>query len=203
MASIEDLLNKKVHLPPIINNTNAPIPKIHIVPPPPEPQTAEEDPTDEMSKSLPYTLSDDLSIFNVIVKYYGDGFHGKIPWSFWQTYKKVTGSTRSNSSLYHHWNGAMRKKYESFIVTGRLKQCIDWLKTAINTQRGPAMMAQEPYHPTGMPLTHIHSTPPVPLMGPPIQFDQPAPLIRTNSTFGQPGYIFFPQAPPPMPPPPM
>lgn len=192
MASLDELLNKKVHLPPIRGLVTE-MPKVSISAPQPKQDQPNDAPDGDMSKSLPYSLQDDLSIFNVILKYYGDGFHGKIPWSFWQTYKKLTGSTRSNSSLYHHWNGAMRKKYESFIHTGRLKACVDWLETAIHAERNPQQYAPEPFQPTGMPLTHIHSTPPVPLIGNPVQLERPSPLVRTNSTFGQPGYMFFPQ----------
>ena len=68
-----------------------------------------DDQNSDSGRSAPYTLRDDLMIFKVVATYYGFGFHGKIPWSFWQTYKRVTGSNRSNSSLYHHWNGAMKK----------------------------------------------------------------------------------------------
>ena len=123
MATIAELLNtKKVILPSLQSFLNE-IHSIYISTP--------QEHSSEISKNAPYRLVDDLSIFTVIVKYYGDGFHGKIPWSFWQTYKCVSGSTRSNRSLYHHWNGAMKKKYESFITSGRLSECIACLETAI------------------------------------------------------------------------
>ncbi|OHT12684.1 hypothetical protein TRFO_17389 [Tritrichomonas foetus] len=61
--------------------------------------TEDMSPRDEDSgRSAPYTLSDDLTIFKVVASYYGFGFHGKIPWSFWQTYKRVTWQSRRRPS---------------------------------------------------------------------------------------------------------
>ena len=193
MSTIAELLNDKhVTLPPL-QGVQSDMPSLVIVAPQeprpvpiPQPKNPSfEDPSNELTKSAPYTLYDDLSIFNVIMKYYGDGFHGKIPWSFWQTYKRVSGSNRSNSSLYHHWNGAMKKKYESFIVTGRLSECVAWLETAIAAESNPAPFQQDPMQHTGAPLIPIRSQPPVPLM-PRQPIDTPAPLIRTMSYIGQP-----------------
>ena len=175
MSTIAELLNeKRVALPPL-QGVQADMPSIVVVTPQEAQQKPQEE-TAETTKSAPYTLYDDLSIFNVIMKYYGDGFHGKIPWSFWQTYKKVSGSTRSNSSLYHHWNGAMKKRYESFISTGRLSECVAWLETAISAEVNPI---QEVMQHAGSPLIPISSQPPVPLM--PRQMNAPAPLVRTMS----------------------
>ena len=193
MSTIAELLNtKKVTLPPI-RGVQGDMPSLVIVAPQEPPQPIQqpqmtptyEEPSQELTKSAPYTLYDDLSIFNVIMKYYGDGFHGKIPWSFWQTYKRVSGSTRSNSSLYHHWNGAMKKKYETFIVTGRLSECVAWLETAIAAEANPAPFPQDPMQHAGTPLIPIKSTPPVPLM-PTQTIDTPSRLIRTMSYIGQP-----------------
>lgn len=185
MATIAELLNnKKVTLPPL-QGVKTDMPSIIVAPPPETPAPSFEDPTPDLSKSAPYTLVDDLSIFNVIMKYYGDGFHGKIPWSFWQTYKRVSGSTRSNSSLYHHWNGAMKKKYESFIATGRLSECVAWLETAIAADSTPPQFGHDPLQHAGAPLIPIRSQPPVPLM-PRQPIEMPSPLIRTMSCMGQP-----------------
>ena len=157
MSSISSLLNKKTPLPPINNFlSNFPLINISNI----EKKENNEEISEINNKSLPYSLTDDLSIFNVIIKYYGNGFHGKIPWSFWQTYKRVTGSRRSNSSLYHHWNGAMRKKYESFIISGRLYECISWLEASILTENHN--INEEIPH-TGTPLLHNLSQPSVPL----------------------------------------
>lgn len=187
MTTIEELLNRKVPLPPY---PKEPVQQPVVSQPKPEPAVSFEDPTSIYAKSAPYTLLDDLSIFNVIMKYYGDGFHGKIPWSFWQTYKRVSGSTRSNSSLYHHWNGSMRKKYESFITTGRLSDCIAWLETAIQAERSPIPSMQDMLPHAGMPLMHMKSQPAVPLVPRIVQMEQPSPLVR-NASFVSP-YQYFP-----------
>ncbi|EAY16365.1 hypothetical protein TVAG_359740 [Trichomonas vaginalis G3] len=187
MASIEELLNRKVPFATYPKEEPRELP-----PPIPTPKqdtsVTFDDQSNTNTKSAPYTLSDDLSIFNVIVKYYGDGFHGKIPWSFWQTYKRVSGSTRSNSSLYHHWNGSMKKKYESFITTGRLSECIAWLETAIQAERAPMPPIGDMLPHTGMPLMHMRSQPAVPLVPlvpTVVQIEHPSPLIR-NASFAAP-----------------
>ncbi|OHS98764.1 hypothetical protein TRFO_01801 [Tritrichomonas foetus] len=84
----------------------------------------------QAKESGQYTLIDDLSIIRAIASYYGMHFSGKIPWSFWQTYKRATKSDRSTSSLYHHWSGVMQKKYGGFIAAGKISDCIAWLEAA-------------------------------------------------------------------------
>lgn len=147
-----------------------------------EPASSEETGPDN-GRSAPYTLQDDLMIFKVVASYYGYGFHGKIPWSFWQTYKRVTGSNRSNSSLYHHWNGAMKKKYEAFIEGGRLNDCILWLETAVMAEQANPITDQPPIQHSGSPLYHNKSQPSIPIMIQPnsIPTDQPMALVRTGS----------------------
>jgi hypothetical protein len=157
-----------------------------MIPPP-----NEESDDSEVNRASPYTMADDLSILKVVGAYYGTTFRGKIPWSFWQTYKRVTGSNRSTSSLYHHWNGAIKKKYDAFLSTGRLSDCILWLETAVMTEERPTVMTL----PTGAPLRHYRSEPPVPLE-PHHQPrpDQPNPLIRTASmSTGPPTQFLFPR----------
>jgi hypothetical protein len=138
----------------------------------------------EPSRSAPYTLLDDLSIFKVVAAYYGFDFRGKIPWSFWQTYRRVANSNRSNSSLYHHWNGAMRKKYDHFLSGGRMCECIAWLETAA--------AASQAAMPTGAPFCHMRSEPPisldVPATGAPAQTARP--LVRAASQVPEPCYPF-------------
>lgn len=95
------------------------------------PSNQESSPT--FGKTPQYTLADDLLILKTINSYYGTAFHGRVPWSFWQTFKKVTGNKRSSSSLYHHWNGAMKRKYGSFLTQGRINECISWIETAIES----------------------------------------------------------------------
>lgn len=156
----------------------------------------------DSGRSAPYTLHDDLSIFKVVAAYYGFGFHGKIPWSFWQTYKRATGSTRSNSSLYHHWNGAMKKKYDAFISNGRLSDCILWLETAVMAEQssnvclnsqlsnaGSIHGSPDIQQHTGTPLFHNRSEPPISLVAvdkPSIAQMQPMTLVRTPSVANEP-----------------
>ena len=180
---IHELLNKKVQLaeatslppecaPSRVHFDRASVPVSQSTPP------VIED--DDSARSNPYTLMDDLSIFRVVTWYYGLNFRGKIPWSFWQTYKRATGSTRSNSSLYHHWNGAMKKKYESFISTGRLSDCILWLETAVRAEQA-RMAPPPPVVPhAGLPLCHSMSGPQIPIVGPGVA---QRPLMRTSSYF--------------------
>jgi hypothetical protein len=149
----------------------------------------DQEPLDEPdpSRSAPYTLLDDLSIFKVVAAYYGFDFRGKIPWSFWQTYRRVANSNRSNSSLYHHWNGAMRKKYDHFLSGGRMCDCIAWLETA-----AAASQAATAHHamPTGAPLCHMRSEPPVRLGVPATGAAEPParPLVRSASHASEPCY---------------
>ncbi|OHS94099.1 hypothetical protein TRFO_11367 [Tritrichomonas foetus] len=113
-------------------------------------------------KSPQYSLTDDLLILKTINSYYGTAFHGRVPWSFWQTFRKTTGNRRSSSSLYHHWNGAMKRKYGSFLSQGRLTECIQWIETAIESAK-PMQRRQIDDEYTGMPLQHNWSLPPVPI----------------------------------------
>ena len=163
---IHELLNKKVQLseatslppecaPSRVHFDRASVPLSQSTPP------VIED--DDSARSNPYTLMDDLSIFRVVAWYYGLSFRGKIPWSFWQTYKRATGSTRSNSSLYHHWNGSMRKKYGALIAAGRLEQCISWVEQTISSGK---KLRNNPFKMTGMPLTHNWSAPRTQITGP-------------------------------------
>ena len=76
-------------------------------------------------KSVPFSAYEDVLILRAIRFYLGKVADMKIPWSFWQQYKKCTGSTRSESSLYHHWNGSMRKKYGLYLGMGRIDECIE------------------------------------------------------------------------------
>ncbi|KAK8881673.1 hypothetical protein M9Y10_004433 [Tritrichomonas musculus] len=150
-----------------------------------------EDQNCDSGRSAPYTLKDDLMIFKVVASFYGFGFHGKIPWSFWQTYKRVTGSNRSNSSLYHHWNGAMKKKYEAFIDNGRLSDCILWLETAVMAEQTSPSAESIPFQHTGTPLFHNKSQPSIPLGAPKMNFqNQPLSLVRTGSCSNSLGFPF-------------
>jgi hypothetical protein len=177
--NIEDLLNppaarpapatstSRVNLPPLVAHDFPPTPWNH-----PPMATPDDFDVSDSGRSGPYTLADDLSILKVVGAYFGTENPGKIPWSFWQTYKRVTGSTRSNSSLYHHWNGSIKRKYDTFLSTGRLNDCLLWLETAVMS--GDTSGAPPP--PTGAPLRHHRSEPPVPLPS-----GEGRALIRTGS----------------------
>jgi hypothetical protein len=182
---IADLLNRPPSFPARKADARIPILPRDLATAVGRPLDADSDGPDDpnSARSSPYTLNEDVSIFKVVAAYYGVTFRGKIPWSFWQTYKRVTHSMRSNSSLYHHWNGAMKKKYECFLASGRIGECIAWLETAAMAEPRPAPV------PTGAPLCHVRSEPPVPLKHPP-----PAPpsagraLVRTASHRPEPCY---------------
>ena len=136
----------------------APRPQIHMMQhkmsaPIPEPE--------ESDRSTPYLLQDDLLILKAIQAFFGSSYNGKVPWSFWNAFRATTGVNRSNSSLYHHWNGAMKKKYHSFLSKGKLAECIAWLEKAVDTSSpsiGSPVMS--PAEPTGQPLFHNFSEPP-------------------------------------------
>jgi hypothetical protein len=132
---------------------NRPPPAPRAVSPPPDTESSSFD----AGRTAPYTLKEDLTIVKSVAAYFGSSFSGRIPWSFWETYKRASGSRRSNSSLYHHWNGALTRKYESFIASGRLEECITLLETAIAPERG------SDFRPAGAPLRQQRSEPAVPL----------------------------------------
>lgn len=186
---IHELLNRKVQISPMPSAPSVHAPsKVHFgspsLPISQTPRPMGED--DDSARSSPYTLMDDLSIFRVVSYYYGPGFRGKIPWSFWQTYKRATGSVRSTSSLYHHWNGAMKKKYDCFISSGRLLDCIHWLEVAVMTDQSHHICQSEMPH-TGLPLCHSMSGPSVSLAG---HSTTPRPLTRTASCFAEKEFPF-------------
>lgn len=85
-------------------------------------------------KSSLFTPHEDVEILKTMRMFFGQEFNNRIPWSFWQVYRRATGSTRSDSSLYHHWNGAMKKKYGSFLTEKRLEDCIKWAETALELE---------------------------------------------------------------------
>ena len=75
-------------------------------------------------KTVFFTPSEDLALFKTLFAYYGAKPINKVPWSFWDLYRRTTGSDRSDSSLYHHWNGSIVKKYGRLLREGRLHECI-------------------------------------------------------------------------------
>ena len=87
--------------------------------PPPEPKKGRQN-----VKTVFFTPSEDLALFKTLFAYYGGKPINKVPWSFWDLYRRTTGSDRSDSSLYHHWNGSIVKKYGRLLREGRLHECI-------------------------------------------------------------------------------
>ena len=133
-------------------------------------------------KTPQYSLADDLMILKAIFNYYGNNFNGKVPWSFWQTFSKVSTNARSSSSLYHHWNGSMRKKYGPLIADGRLEQCIAWVEQTISSGK---KLRNNPFKMAGLPLTHNWSAPRSQIYGP-VPMGQFAEVVRMQPRFWDP-----------------
>ena len=89
-------------------------------------------------KPTTFTILEDISILRAMRLYLGPSIPVKIPWSFWQVYRKFCGSQRSDSSLYHHWNGAMLKKYGNLIKEGRIDDCIRWAEDSLDMKSSKA-----------------------------------------------------------------
>jgi hypothetical protein len=83
------------------------------------------------NRAVPYSLEDDLAILRAVCACYGCEFCGNIPWSFWETFKRVTGSSRSISSLYHHWKGPMQNKYVRFLESRKFYECMRWIEATL------------------------------------------------------------------------
>lgn len=146
------------HIPQVLIDIEAP----HTMSPDPPSDSSPGPPSREI-KTPQYSLADDLMILKAIFNYYGSTFSGRVPWSFWQTFSKVSANSRSSSSLYHHWNGSMRKKYGHLIAAGRLEQCILWVEQTISSGK---KLQNNPFPMTGMPLTHNWSAPRSQIYGP-------------------------------------
>ncbi|OHT04752.1 hypothetical protein TRFO_06187 [Tritrichomonas foetus] len=98
--------------------------------------TSERSSARNKMKPSQFTIEEDLAIVKCVFAYYKSSWNQKIPWSFWQVYRKTTGSQRSNSSLYHHWEGAICKKYGIFLNNSRLQDCINFIETQIQMDKG-------------------------------------------------------------------
>jgi hypothetical protein len=42
-----------------------------------------------------YSLEDDVQILRMIKSFYGWQFRGRVPWGFWETFRKATNTPRS------------------------------------------------------------------------------------------------------------
>ena len=155
-------------------------------------EVTEHQETDEgLENSGPYRLEDDLSIFKAIHSFYGESFCGTVPWSFWQTYRKVTGSNRSTSSLYHHWNGSIQRKYGGYLRQKRLLDCIHWIEQEIETSKSPPKkhtVAHDTVVPVGLPLMHNKSLPPGTILPPALPKSSPG-LSQGNNIMRPQSYI--------------
>ena len=88
-----------------------------------------------LKKTSHYSLTSDLLILQHLFQLFGNSFNGVVPWSFWQSFKDATGHPRTCSSLYHHWKGAMSRKYGHFLKKGKLCECISWIQTLLNEEK--------------------------------------------------------------------
>lgn len=125
-------------------------------------------------KPMNFSVLEDIAILKAMRLYLGKNVSLKVPWSFWQFYRKFTGSQRSDSSLYHHWNGAMVKKYGNFIKDGLIDECIAWAENSSESKQvksdyedeifpvEPRMLIHSRSHQV-MPSSYFHSDPATPL----------------------------------------
>ena len=74
----------------------------------------------------------------------------------------------------------MKKKYESFISTGRLSDCILWLETAVMAEQARLAPPPQIVPHAGLPLCHSMSGPQIPIARPGVG---QRPLMRTASYF--------------------
>ena len=91
------------------------------------PENGEEEP--------PFTLEDDLTILKSVKSFYGASFDGKLPQSFWKIFIKTTESKHSERSLMQHWNGSMMKKYQDYISSNKLTECIQYIQEMIEQEK--------------------------------------------------------------------
>lgn len=108
-------------------------------------------------KPTTFSVMEDISILKAMRLYLGKNVSLKIPWSFWQLYRRFTGSQRSDSSLYHHWNGAMVKKYGNFIKDGKIDECIQWAESTLDLDAVSADVEPESKTPEPRALIHTQS----------------------------------------------
>lgn len=168
----------------------------------------EEVSKEETAKPTPFTLKEDLGILKCIRAYFGSNFaaDGKVPWSFWHTYRKTTGSWRSNSSLYHHWIGSICRKYKVFLENGRLDDCINFVEAEMKVRSGkkicldPPTVSPQRSHPT--PLIALRAQTEIVYCPAPRDIPQHHPLMRNfsmpwmpSTSTPQPGPVPAPYAP--------
>lgn len=142
-------------------------------------------------KPTPFTVQEDLAILKCIRMYYGSSFpfDRKVPWNFWNVYRRTTGSWRTNSSLYHHWVGSICKKYSMFLDHGQLNECIEFVETEIRVRQGERIVPRPtaPAAPRTQTQRAISSSVPA--------AHAPQPLYRNRST--PPQIVSWPYVLPP------
>lgn len=174
-AGMPLLTIQDVSLPPTIPVQTEPL-QIPLPPQPPQyfqlPQPFCMMSQAQKSKATTFTSAEDVTILKALRLYLGKSASLKVPWSFWQFYRKLSGSQRSDSSLYHHWNGAMVKKYGCFIKDGRIDDCIKWAESSIDFSRRTEMNQQRI---EGKSLVHANSEQ---VLSPPYFDDNDACLVE-------------------------
>lgn len=140
---------EKVTLPSISNFINhAPVAKQEA------PETKEKKGRGKAKPNTVYfTPLEDIALFKTLLIYFGPKPIDKIPWAFWDLYRKFTGSDRSDSSLYHHWNGSIMKKYGPLIREGRIMDCIKFTEASLD-------LPQKNSYPTSAPVSAYQSPAP-------------------------------------------
>ena len=167
--------NPKMLLPPI-TSMSSDLPVFQISINKDEPQEIEDSKSLKIKPST-FTTMEDISILKTMKMYFGNLVNPKIPWSFWQLYRRMTGSQRSDSSLYHHWNGSMMKKYGGFIREGRIDDCINWAESTFQLESRKI----NPENTQNRPLFHAKSMQNVPIQIYPHESNSPKTLLHFNS----------------------
>lgn len=118
----------KILLPPIHTLApQMPILELDVIDPSDQPQLSDDE---DKSRSVYFSSEEDIMILRTIMNYFGPTFTGRIPWGFWEIYKRTTGSWRSYSSLYHHWVGSLMRKYRVFLEKGMIADCVRYLEAS-------------------------------------------------------------------------
>jgi hypothetical protein len=91
----------------------------------------------QRSQIVTFSKAEDVTILYAVRRSYGVDFSGNLPWSFWDIYKKLTNSERSFSSLYHHWNRSLLRKYGALLSAARINDAISLAETAAAKSKRP------------------------------------------------------------------
>ncbi|OHT07901.1 hypothetical protein TRFO_05003 [Tritrichomonas foetus] len=131
---------------------------------------------EKKEKPISFTAEEDNGMMQSVLNYFGPV--QKVPWSFWQIYKKVYGTWRSTSSLYHHWERILMRKFKLFCVTHKRQIPAVQQNYDIYDSQFPNFQNQYPvgeqniqmaYGPVAMPMARFAS-----------QIEEPVALIPTD-----------------------